>query len=346
MPQVDTDELVGLTEIADLARVSRQAVSNWRKRDPTFPAALAELQAGPVFSKAAVRKYLSSRRKQPMAHVIAFINLKGGVGKTTTAVALAELLASEHRKRVLLIDLDPQTNATVMLIGDERWGELNEAGHTLKTLFSDALLEDEGKRSFDLEATRQQHVSPVREVTGLDLLPSSLDMIDVQDKLATIPMGRYYSTNPTSLLQRATKTIIDEYDYVMIDCPPNLGIITLNGLRMANGFVIPTIPDILSTYGIPQILKRVAGFADELQEHIEPYGILISKYRSITIHNNTIARLKAGDTRVFDTVIPESASIAAGAEYGDLGTLRQRWGYGGQFDAYSRLVKELLEVVG
>jgi chromosome partitioning protein len=278
-----------------------------------------------------------------MAQVIAFINLKGGVGKTTTAVAVAELLATEHRKRVLLMDLDPQTNATVMLIGDEKWGELNAEGHTLKTLFSDALEEDESKRSFDLEASRQRGVSPVRDVRGLD----SLDLIDVQDRLAGIPMGKYYSTNPTALLQRATKPIIDEYDYVIIDCPPNLGIITLNGLRMANGFLIPTIPDVLSTYGIPQILKRVKGFADDIGEVIEPYGIVISKYRAITIHNRTIESLKRDPDmpRVFQTVIPEAASIAAGAEYGELGTLRQRWGYQGQYEAYAGVTKELLEVV-
>lgn len=349
MPEpVDPTELVGLSEVADMAGVSRQAVANWRNRDDSFPPAVAELQAGPVFSRSAIRKYLTRKRKRPMAQVIAFINLKGGVGKTTTAVAVSELLAAEYQKRVLLIDLDPQTNATVMLIGDEKWAELNDAGRTLETLFADALKDDESERSFDLEATRQRQVSPVREVRRLDLLPSSLDLIDVQDRLAGIPMGRYYSTNPTGLLQRATKSIIDEYDYVIIDCPPNLGIITLNGLRMANGFLIPTIPDVLSTYGIPQILQRVQGFAEDIGERIEPYGIVISKYRSITLHNRTIERLRDDKDmpRVFRTVIPESASIAGGAEYGELGTLRQRWGYQGQYDAYVDVTKELLEVVG
>lgn len=348
MPEpVDPSELVGLTEVADMAGVTRQAAANWRSRDQFFPVALAELQSGPVFSRPAIRKYLSSRRKRPMAHVISFINLKGGVGKTTTAVAVAELLAAEHYKRVLLVDLDPQTNATVMEIGDEAWDELRAKGHTLKTLFADALEEDEAKRSFDIEACRQRNVSPVRDVQRLDLLPSSLDMIDVQDRLATIPMGRYYSTNPTSLLQRAIKRIIDEYDYVIIDCPPNLGIITLNGLRISDGYVIPTIPDILSTYGIPQILTRVKGFADEIGETIEPYGIVISKYRSVTLHNRTIELLEQDERmpKVFSSVIPESVAIAGGAEYGELGTLRQRWGYSGQFDAYARLTKELRETV-
>ncbi len=283
-----------------------------------------------------------------MAHVISFINLKGGVGKTTTAVAVAELLAGEFGKRVLLVDLDPQTNATVMLIGDEQWGDLNDKGHTLARLFADALEEDETKRSFDLSSTLQRKVSPVWEVKKLDLLPSSLDMIDVQDKLASIPMGRYYSTNPTSLLQRAIKPVIDEYDYVIIDCPPNLGIITLNGLRISEGYIIPTIPDHLSTYGIPQIVNRIGGFADELAETIEPYGIVISKYRAAsTVHNTTMDSL-VNDERmppVFETIIPEANAVAAAAEYGAVNTLRQRWGYGGQFDAYRRLADEIRGVV-
>ena len=70
-----------------------------------------------------------------MSHVFATINLKGGVGKTTTTVALAETLSGELNKKILVIDLDPQTNATTMLIGEERWRELNEAGHTLAQLF-------------------------------------------------------------------------------------------------------------------------------------------------------------------------------------------------------------------
>lgn len=283
-----------------------------------------------------------------MARVISLINLKGGVGKTTTTVALAELLAGEFGKKVLVIDLDPQTNATVMLIGDEQWGRLNRNGLTLATLFADALEEDPKKRQFNLEKTLQRRVSPVSDVRKLDLLPSSIDLIDVQDRLASVPMGRFYSTNPTDLLRRATKPILDEYDFVLIDCPPNLGIITLNGLRISEGFLIPTIPDVLSTYGIPQILNRVSAFAEELAESIEPHGILISKYREqSTVHHTTIRRLRE-DPRmpmVFNTIIPERNAIAEAAEFAPISTLRQRWGYQGQFESYRNLSVEILEMV-
>ena len=113
---VQDDEFVGINEIADLAAVSRQAVSNWRARASDFPKPVAELKAGPVFRRSQIRSWLRTRRV-PLTHVISTINLKGGVGKTTTTVALAETLSVKRRKRVLVIDLDPQTNATTMLIG-------------------------------------------------------------------------------------------------------------------------------------------------------------------------------------------------------------------------------------
>ena len=286
-----------------------------------------------------------------MPHIVATINLKGGVGKTTTTVAVAEALAGEFSRRVLVIDLDPQTNATVMLIGEERWEELNNKGHTLHQLFADALAEDQADREFDPFSTLQRGVSPVRDVGGVDLLPSSLDMIDVQDRLASIPPGRFYSNNPIELLSRAVSPILDEEDYswVLIDCPPNLGIITLNGLRIADGYIIPTIPDVLSTYGIPQIRSRVKAFSDELRQPITPFGIVISKYRSqATTHRVTVERLRNDPDmpKVFETVIPEANDIAQAAEHRRTGTLRQRWGYGGNFEAFRRLTEELLVELG
>src|SRR5579859_34319 len=127
------DDYVGINEIAEFAKTSRQAVANWRARFKDFPRPVADLKAGPVFRLTQVRAWLRKRRV-PMAHVISIINLKGGVAKTTTTVALAETLASVYGKRVLVVDLDPQTNATTMLIGEKRWQELNEQGYTLATL--------------------------------------------------------------------------------------------------------------------------------------------------------------------------------------------------------------------
>lgn len=339
------DELVGIFEIAAMAKVSRQAVANWRARSKDFPPPVAELQSGPVFRREQVRRWLK-KRKHPMATVISMINLKGGVGKTTTSVAIAEFMSAAFSKRVLLIDLDPQTNATVMLIDEDRWKVLNDKKRTLATLFADALLEPGQPKNFDLQATLQQQVSAVGTVNRLDLLPSSLDLIDVQDRLGTMRSGRFYSDVPTDLLRRAVKPILDEYDFVIIDCPPNLGIITLNGLRISSAYVIPTIPDVLSTYGIPQIVTRVQSFADNIGEEIKPLGVVISKYRAqSSVHANTIKRLTANPEipKVFDTWIPENNRIAASAEFAEVNKLRQKYGYQGQFDTYRALTKEIME---
>jgi len=283
-----------------------------------------------------------------MAHVISTINLKGGVGKTTTTAALAEFLSLEFGKKVLVIDLDPQTNLTTVLIGEERWKELNDKGRTLARLFQDALRPDGEPPAFDLAKTLQHRASPVREVRSLDLLPSSLELIDVQDRLCTMSSGRFYANNPTDLLRRAVRPIIDDYDFVLVDCPPNLGIVTLNGLRISDGYIIPTIPDVLSTYGIPQIQRRVREFADSLGERIAEIGIVITKYRAAsTVHRNTIARLQADDELpvVFDSWVPEANQIASSAEFADYGTLRQKYGYQGQFDTFRALTEEFIELV-
>ena len=339
------DNLIGISEVAKIAGVSRQAVANWRKRSEDFPRPIAELASGPIFRRSHVRAWLR-KKEVPMPDVFSTINLKGGVGKTTTTVALAEFMSGRLNKRVLVIDLDPQTNATVMLIGEEKWRKLNEREWTLARLFKDAL-DPENKR-FDLEKTLQKNVSNVSEARTIDLLPSSLDLIDVQDRLVTVPSGQFYAVNPTELLLRAVKSRLDDYDIVIVDCPPNLGIITLNGLRISRGFVIPTIPDVLSTYGIPQILKRVRQFSGEIAEKIDPLGVIITKYQSnSTVHRNTVKRLRAdGEPQMFESIIAQANQFAGAAEYGGRLTLKQKWGYQGlaeQFEGLSREVVEALE---
>jgi chromosome partitioning protein len=343
------DQLVGLFEVADMAGVGRTAVANWRTRDKRFPVPVADLRSGPVFRASQIRRYLKQRKKHvAKAHVIATINLKGGVGKTTTTAGLAEFLSGEFNKRVLVIDLDPQTNLTTVLIGEKKWEELNDDGYTLATLFKDALRPEGESPEFDLEKTLQRNVSPVSEVTKVDLLPSSLDLIDVQDRLASMSSGRFYSNNPTDLLRKAVWKIIDDYDYVLVDCPPNLGIVTLNGLRISDGYIIPTIPDVLSTYGIPQIQRHVKAFADDNAQPIAEIGIVVTKYRAAsTVHRNTVLRLEADEElpEVLQTYIPERDAIAGSAEFVDRSTLRQKYGYQGEYKAFRSMTEEFIELV-
>lgn len=323
------DELVGIGEIAEMAGVSRQAVANWRVRMAEFPLPVAELASGPIFRRSNIRFWLKkNRRSIPMAHVISTINLKGGVAKTTTSVALAEIFSAQMKKKVLLIDLDPQTNATIMLLGEDKWLELNNQGNTLAQLFKDAL--NPSAKKFDLDATLQQKVGDVGEAKTIDLLPSSLDLIDVQDQLASTPAGKYYSVNPVEILWRAVKSRLDDYDIVIVDCPPNLGIVTLNGLRLSDAYIIPTIPDHLSTYGIPQIVTRVGEFAEEIGEKIEPLGIVITKFQSnSTVHNTVLRQLQIDKKlpQVFKTKVKQTNTASAASEYsGHSRTLRQKYG--------------------
>ncbi|QLE72119.1 ParA family protein [Streptomyces rectiverticillatus] len=283
-----------------------------------------------------------------MTYVIATINLKGGVGKTTTTVALAEFLSAEFGKRVLVIDLDPQTNLTTVLIGEEKWKRLNDEERTLATLFKDALRPEGEPVRFDLKKSLQRCVSPISEVRRVDLLPSSLDLIDVQDRLASMPSGRFFSNNPTDLLRKAVKSVLGDYDYVLIDCPPNLGIVTLNGLRISDGYIIPTIPDVLSTYGIPQIQRRVKEFAYSLGDDIAEIGIVVTKYRKAsTLHVNTVRRLENDPElpTVLQSYVPEANQIAASAEYVGAGTLRQKYGYQGQHQVLRSLTDEFVSLV-
>ncbi|MGB9470344.1 MAG: AAA family ATPase, partial [Candidatus Acidiferrum sp.] len=148
--------------------------------------------------------------------------LKGGVGKTTTAVATAEILAHEHRKQVLLIDLDPQTNATVTLIKEDDWQTRDENGQTIAQLFIDKLNPNEAPR-FDIEQAIARRVSGLNGgIARLDLLPSSIRLIDVQDSIPLIALRGNFMTNPLDILKSAIQPIIDRYDYIIIDCPPSL----------------------------------------------------------------------------------------------------------------------------
>jgi len=277
---------------------------------------------------------------------ISYINLKGGVAKSTSTVATAQMLDAEFGKRVLVIDLDPQTNATMMLIGDKKWRQVNDQHQTIAQLFKDALAQT---KTFNIDKAILKSVGGVSDVRRVDLLPSSLDLIDVQDDLATMSPGRYHAAVPVEVLRRAIRPIIDEgtYDYILIDCPPSLGLVTLNGLLISDYFTIPTIPDFLSTYGIPQIISRVRDFAETVGHRVEPLGILATKYRAqSSVHNDQLRVLKQkADAPVFDTVIPENNDIAAAAEFRQVSTLRQKWGYRGQFDIYRAFAKEMQERV-
>ncbi|WP_295814871.1 ParA family protein [uncultured Deinococcus sp.] len=246
-----------------------------------------------------------------MPEVISFINLKGGVAKTTTAVQLADTLAFMKQKRVLVIDLDPQTNATLALIGEERWAQADEAGQTLAHLFLDQV---NGTQGFEVNRAIIRGASNLNRVPEtvidqlpedsrygrVDVLPSSIRLIDVQDRMQDIAARSFYAVNPMEVVRKFVAPRFAAYDHVLIDCPPNLGFITQNGLEVSDHYVIPTIPDRLSTYGIPQIAGRIGEIRRARDLKIRCLGVVITKYQSSsTQHRQGLERLPGDLERAF-----------------------------------------------
>jgi chromosome partitioning protein len=347
-----TADLVGIAEIAALAKVSKQAVANWRLRYDSFPRPLQNLRSGPVWGREAAEAWVQNFKGEE-THVLSFINLKGGVGKTTTAVAFAEFLAHEERKHVLLVDLDPQTNATVSLISEERWAEMDAEGRTIAQLFKDRLNPHEPPR-FDIESAIARGVSTINDgIPRLDLLPSSIQLIDLQDRIPMIALSGNFTANPLEILRVALQPIIDRYDYIIIDCPPSLGTVTKNGLRISTGYVIPTIPDIVSTWGIYQIIDNVERFAADISRPIPALGIVATKVQANNLHRRVTSDLKArrlgrfgeADTfaqpPLFENQIPQTVDVARSADVGaDIRTLKGK--YGSAYVALKGLTGEIM----
>lgn len=330
--------LVGIAEIAEMAKVTKQAVTNWRLRYDDFPRPIQTLHSGPVWKRETVEAWIKNFKGEA-THVLSFINLKGGVGKTTVAVAVAEILAQEDRKHVLLVDLDPQTNATVTLIPEEQWAGMDREGHTIAQLFADRLNSHEPPR-FDIERAIVQRVSTINDgIARLDLLPSSIRLIDLQDRIPMIALAGNFTTNPLEILRSALQPIIDRYDYVIIDCPPSLGTVTKNGLRISTGYIIPTIPDIVSTWGIYQIVDNVNRFARDIERSIPALGIIATKVQANNLHRRVIEDLRARRLGRFgepgalpqppllENSISQTVAVARGAEVqADIRTFRGKYG--------------------
>jgi len=225
--------------------------------------------------------------------IISFINLKGGVGKTTSAVNVAATLAKRTFKSgsqtqkpasVLLIDLDPQSNASLTLLKKNDYEERNEENKTLYKLFEHEISRNDESETFDLDEIRV-HI----EDMSLDLLPSSLKLIDIQDEL--VGYHRYY-LSPTDILFNAlTKLRNDRYNktytHIICDCPPSLGLITLNALSLSNYYIVPTLLDAYSYWGLDKIFDRVQRLKRcKASCKVELLGVFYSKVNGRTTNEN------------------------------------------------------------
>ena len=208
--------------------------------------------------------------------VVSVVNLKGGVGKTAISVNFAAYCGLQGLK-VLLIDLDPQTNATFSCISVEQWQAHAGSHGTVANL-----LNARQHTSAQAKTKKAASVLCPGVFQNVDLIPSHLDLFTIDLDLGGV-------TARETLLKRAVKDIIGNYEVVVCDCPPNLTIPTQNALAMSTHYVVPVSPDYLSSLGIALLLSRVTKFSDELECPIEHAGIIMSRigrpsyFRSQTI---------------------------------------------------------------
>lgn len=213
--------------------------------------------------------------------IISCVNLKGGVGKTAIATNLAAY-AGRLNKKTLLIDLDPQTNTTFSCMDVDAWEKHAAAHGTVADLF--------GLRS---HTNAEGKVKEAKDVLykdaykNVDLLPSHLDLFTIDLDLAA-------ATAREKKLQKALKPILDTYEVVVCDCPPNLTVPTQNALALSTHYLVPISPDYLSGIGVGLLLSRVKQLAEDLDHSIDLAGIVVSRVgRPAVSRQQNISALRA-----------------------------------------------------
>ncbi|UOF01376.1 ParA family protein [Bdellovibrio bacteriovorus] len=217
-----------------------------------------------------------------MGSIVAFINQKGGVAKTTTAINVAAQWA-HNGKKVLLVDLDPQSSATRSIFGDM------DFENTIYDVLTGELAAEEAVVA--------------SETFGFDVIPSEIMLSGIEIILAS-KFGR------ESILKRGLAEIKDNYDIIVIDCSPSLGLLTVNALIASKDIVIPICPEYFSLKGIELILETLKNIHQGLGHKIDVRGIIISKYRNRKIVEKVINDLRTNYTiPVFSNYIPDSIVV-------------------------------------
>jgi chromosome partitioning protein len=253
-----------------------------------------------------------------MARIFCVANQKGGVGKTTTTVNLAAALTLLGQ-RVLLVDLDPQGNASMGSGIDKR---------SLTLSVYDVLLD-----SATIAEARQR--SPKG---GYDILPANRELAGAEIELVELPQR-------DKRLKTALAAYADDYDFVLIDCPPSLSLLTLNGLCSAHGVIVPMQCEYFALEGLSDLVNTIKQVHANLNPALRIIGLLRVMYDArITLQQQVSEQLKAhfGD-KVFDTVIPRNVRLAEAPSYGLPGVIFDPSSKGAQ--AFTEFAREMLRRV-
>jgi chromosome partitioning protein len=255
-------------------------------------------------------------KKHGPAQVVSMVNQKGGVGKTTSTVSLGAALA-EYGRRVLLVDFDPQGALSVAL---------GVPAHELDLSIYNLLV--------DPNVLIRDVITPTG-VPGLDLVPSNIDLAAAEVQLVN-EVAREMA------LARTLAPVIDEYDYVLIDCQPSLGLLTVNSLAASHGVIIPLECEFFAMRGVALLMDTVHKVQQRINPRLQVIGILPTMYDARTLHSREVLQRvvdKFGDD-VFHTVIGRTIKFPDASVAGEPITVFASGSTGA--DAYRQLAREVL----
>ena len=259
--------------------------------------------------------------EQSVCRVYACVNQKGGVGKSATSTNLGIGLA-RHGKKVLIVDLDSQASQTISL----GWPQPDELPVTIATQISKII----ERKPYDPQAGILRHAE------GIDLMPSSIELSVLEVRMVNATRREY-------ILRSLLAKLKPEYDVVVLDCPPTLGMMTINALAAADSVIVPVQPEYLSVIGMTQLFDNIAEIKEEINPALKVEGVLLTLANMRTnLAKNTLDIIKeayGGGVKIYPVPIPYSTKVKEASSVG-----KSIFAYepnGRAAYAYEQLVKEV-----